>query len=370
MISSHSFLKKTEALSFYSSGRNSIARGKFDEGAEQLKKAISHGENTIDLEDAYTRLVFVTMGKEENESLLYEALNSFPESPTLHIQKMVIDSLDPDSTVSQNAQVRLDTFKTSESHLEIKVAQSLSISLKTKETIVTVRREIAGLYHNFGNGLFGREKFRKAALAFRRALEFDSNRLNTWQNLIGALAKAGLASEAVSVAHQATGRNPQAPSFGLFYNASVALAASGQIGDAIVMARRALGNNPTAKDSGSIFSLYLHILDDNPGPASSEDCVRMGLDLWGGGRTEDSKTAFRLALEKDRTNARAQFGLGLSFLTMGKVVEADSLYAQGLLKFGRPEAEKAGAPGRIRDLIAQGVQVEAARKILSTYFPK
>ena len=368
--SSYFFLKQSEAVSFYSSGRNYIARGYIDTGVAQLKRAIRQGKDTINLQDAYSRLIFVTMGKKDQETIISEALDVFPEDPNLHIYKMVNDSIDPHSPSADLARKTLDTFKTPGSHIRIQIAPDLWVPLKNKEMIATARREIAGLYHNLGNGLFGREDFEKAALAYRRALEFDPDRSKTWQDLVGALAKAGFHSEAVLVAHQAVGRNPQAASVGLLINASVAQAASGRIKEAIAMSQRALGKNPTARQSDAIFLLYLKILEDHPGSASSEDCVRMGLDLREGGRTEDSISAFRLALEKDETNTRAQFGLALSCLALGQVEEADSLYAQGVARFGRAAAEEAGAPEGIEALISQGIQVEAARDLLATHFPE
>ena len=369
-LSSYLSLKQVEALSFYSSGRNYIARGDMETGVAQLKRAIRQGKGTINLQDAYSRLLFVNMGKKDQETIISEALDVFPEDPNLHIYKMVNDSVDPHSPSADLARKTLDTFKTPDSHIEIKIAADLWVPLKNKEMIATARREIAGLYHNLGNGLFGREDFEKAALAYRRALEFDPDRSKTWQDLVGALAKAGFYSEAVLVAHQAVGRNPQAAPAGLLFNASVALAASGRIEEAIAMAQRALGKDPTARQSDAIFLLYLQILEDHPGSASSEDCVRMGLDLREGGRTEDSISAFRLALEKDETNTRAQFGLALSCLALGQVEEADSLYAQGVARFGRAAAEEAGAPEGIEALISQGIQVEAARDFLATHFPQ
>ncbi len=369
-LSSYFSLKQVEALSFYSSGRNYIARGDMEAGAAQLKRSIRQGKDTINLQDAYSRLLFVNMGKKDQETIISEALDVFPEDPNLHIYKMVNDSIDPHSPSADLARKTLDTFKTPGSHIRIQIAPDLWVPLKNKEMVATLRREIAGLYHNLGNGLFGKEDFEQAILAYRRALEFNPDRSKTWQNLVGAFAKAGLLSEAALTAHKAVGQNSQAAPAGLLFNASVALAASGRIEEAIAMAQRALGKDPTARQSDAIFLLYLQILEDHPGSASSEDCVRMGLDLREGGRTEDSISAFRLALEKDETNTRAQFGLALSCLALGQVEEADSLYAQGVARFGRAAAEEAGAPEGIEALISQGIQVEAARDLLATHFPQ
>ena len=95
----------------------------------------------------------------------------------------------------------------------------------------------------------------------------------------------------------------------------------------------------------------------------------MGQDLWAGGRTGEAARAFRLALEHDADNRRAHFGMALALLAQGQVEEAERLYADGMARFGRAAAYESGAAAGVRSLISRDLQVEAARRILSTHWP-
>ena len=110
-------------------------------------------------------------------------------------------------------------------------------------------------------------------------------------------------------------------------------------------------------------------LDGDDGSLSSSACLRIGLGFLSAGKADDSIDALRKALEKDHDNSRARFALGLAFLAQGQVEEAERHYEQGISKFGRSGAGSTEAVEDINSLIARGVQVAAARRILATYFP-
>ena len=367
--SSYYFLKQVEALSFYSSGRYYIARGDFEKGIEQLSRAVTQGKGTVNLEDTYVRLCYLSFAEGGNEEIFKEALAALPESPTLNIYKVAFDSVYPDSIFSVPAKETLNEFKSDLLPKSIEVGPNVRLRINDSKTLKATRVGIAGLFHNLGNGYMDRTQFDQAISAYRQSLDLDSKRVETWQNLVGALVKAELNTEAVEAANRAVELNPHAASSGLFLNASLALAASGEIGEAIDMSRRALGKNPTPNLTTGIFRLYRDILENNPGAASSEDCSRIGFELQKGGNLDDSITAFRLAIEKDETNSRAHFGLGLALLSKGQFEEAERIYSDGVAKFGRAAAMKVGAPEGIRDLISKGIQVAHAQNILDTYWP-
>ena len=393
LLSSYSSLKQAEALSLYSSGRNYIARGDIDRGVEQLKRAIRRGRHAIDLEDTYERICFLGMGESGSETILEEALAEFPDDPRLNTYKLALDSMKPDSVVSRRAREQLEAFKTADPPVSIESVSGKRIVLEDPEIIQAARREIAAFYHNFGNqagsaaGLLGRvavafedrrrqsgglisKDLDRTILAYRRALEFDPDRMVTAEHLVAALAAAGRPAEAVQAALQAAEGNPEATS-GILVTASFGLVASGRLDEAIDYCHRALRGRSAAKiQSGMVFRIYGGILNGKYGSPGSSACTRMGMDLWDGGRAQEAVRAFRQALEKDADNRRAHFGLGLALLAQGQVAEAGRLYADGVARFGRVAAEESGAAEGIRSLMARGIQAEAAREILTTYWPE
>ena len=373
-ISSYVYLKRSEAISLYSSGRNYITRGDLDTGIEQLKRAIDQGRDAVDLEDAYERICYMGMGKEGHETVLDEALAAFPNSLALNTLKLAHDSMKPNSLLSSRARKQLEVLRGQDAQASIEVAWGKRIVLNDKETIQATRRWLAGFFHNtghnLGTGSATLEDLERAILAYRRALELDPDRMVTYEALVTALlASAGGEAEAVRVAAQAVERSPEAPA-GLLITASFGLLASKRAEEAIVHCHRALSNgSATEVQSGTVFKIYGKVLDGEYGEVSSASATRMGMDLLDGGRGEEAAQAFRQALDRDAANSQAHFGLALALLAQGQVEEGEQLYAEGVERFGAAREESSAAEG-LRRLIARGVQAEAARAILATHWPE
>ena len=373
-ISSYVYLKRAEAISLYSSGRNYIARGDFDTGVGQLKRAIDQGRDTIDLEDAYERICYMGMGKEGDEAVLHEALAAFPRNLELNSLKLALDSIKSDSVLAGRALRQLRFLKSKEATVSLELSRGGHLVIEGRDMIERVRRRIAGFFHNTGRnvetGLVALEDLNRAILAYRRALELDPDRMVTYETLARALARAGREEEAVEVAVQAVERSPEAPR-GLLITASLGLLASGRAEEAIALCHRALKDgSATQVQSETAFKIYAGILKGAFGEISSPACVRMGMDLLKGGSADQAITAFRKATAKDSDNPRAHFGLGLALLAQGQVEEAKRLYAEGVTRFGLASAAEAGAVEGIRGLMAKGIQAEAAREILATHWPE
>ena len=373
LLSSYHYLEEAEAASLYGSGRNYIARGDSETGVEQLKRAIEQGRDAIDLEDTYERICYMGMGKEGEEELLYMALAAFPENPKLNTYELALDSLKPDSVVAAQALEQLEVFKGADPPVSIATASGKRIVFRNGEIIQAARREIAAFYHNtglnLGTGLVTLENLDRAILAYRRALEFDPDRAVTAGSLVTALAHAGREEEAVEVAVQAVERNSAAPG-GLLITASFGLLARGRTEEAIALCHRAVKDgSATEVQSGTVFKIYGKVLAGEYGEVSSASATRMGMDLLDGGRGEEAAQAFRQALDRDAANSQAHFGLALALLAQGQVEEGERLYAEGVERFGAAREESGAAEG-LRRLIARGVQAEAARAILATYWPE
>ena len=374
LLSSFYYLKEAEAVSLYSAGRHYIARGDFDTGVEQLKRAIDQGRDTIDLEDAYKRICYMGMGKEGAEDVLYEALAVYPGNVGLNGLKLALDSMQPDSVLASRALQQLRLLKGKEATVSLEVSKGKRILIEGRGVIETTRRGIAGFFHNtgqnLGTGLVALVDLDRAILAYRRALELDPDRMVTYEALVTALlASAGGEAEAVRVAAQAVERSPEAPA-GLLITASFGLLASKRAEEAIVHCHRALSNgSATEVQSGTVFKIYGKVLDGEYGEVSSASATRMGMDLLDGGRGEEAAQAFRQALDRDAANNQAHFGLALALLAQGQVEEGEQLYAEGVERFGAAREESSAAEG-LRRLIARGIQAEAARAILATYWPE
>ena len=342
LFSSIFFLKKAEAVSLYSSGRNYIARGKIQTGADQLKRAILRGPDAIELHDTYRRLSLVTMAIDPlaAQSIVNEALTQFPRSPDLKIYHLVIQSFAPDSAISRAAQKKLDAFKPlnlGPSGNEHWLGKPNENGDKHLAKLATTRS-----YYNLSHGYLKRNDFDQAIFGYFRCLEFDPGRINAVQDLLKALHATGRTGEAAHAALRAVERNPNAPN-GLLINASLALAASGDFEKAIALCSKVLGNEPTEVQTKAVFLLYRRILNADSKVLDSYTWAKTGLSLFSGGRIGDCITAFQKALERDQSNRRAHFGLGLAFLTQGQSQKADSLFAHGVARFGRAAAEEAGA---------------------------
>ena len=373
-ISSSYYLKQSEAVSLYASGRNYVGRtGDSETGIRQFKRAIERGRTRIDLEDAYERICYMGMGREGTEGILDEALAAFPASPQLTIYKLAFDSLKPDSVLSRRAREQLEAFREGESRVSIGVGWRSPIVLTDQENIQAARRDIAAFYHNVAINLgagMSLDDLERAIPALRLSLEFDPDRTATSESLVSALISAGRATEALQAALEAVERNPHAP-IGLQLAASFALVASGRAEEGTVLSHQALqGDDVMEAQRETVLQIYGDLLKGAYGEVSSSACVRMGMDLLNGGRAEEAVRAFRQALERDAENRRAHFGLGLALLAQGQVEEAEGLYAEGVARFGAAAAKESGAVEGVRNLIARGIQVEAARRMLATHWPE
>ena len=172
MLSSYIALKKVEAISFYGAGRNYLAIGDFENGVEQLRRAIKQSSSTIPLGDAFLYLCIAlpSLG-EEVEPTLKEALQTFPEHPELAICRLVIDTMSPQVSVRERAQEKVDFFK---GYVDEKIPKLIAL-----------------FYHNIGHGLYIQENFEQAILTYSRALEFEPERATTLHSLALALSHLG-----------------------------------------------------------------------------------------------------------------------------------------------------------------------------------
>ena len=189
VFSSYVALKRTEAISLYTSARSYVARNEIAIGIDRLRQSVAMESDLIDLEDAYDRLCFLLIGSGEEEvrAMLETATTRFPENAKLHIYQQVSRSMDPDSLVRGLANARLTAISGYASGNAALIAQA---------------------YHNAGDGHYENLEFEAAIEAYERALRFDPERLSARINLGWALLTANRPRAAVEQYNLVLARAP------------------------------------------------------------------------------------------------------------------------------------------------------------------
>lgn len=258
LASSYSSLKKAEALSFYTSGRNYIALGDSGHGTEQLKRAIAHAPQLIPLQDAYGRLGLQLMGTDELAPILDQALQRFPKGLNLNLFREVAQSLSPDSVVQQQARERLESLLSDRS------------GARRKNAEVVVFQS----YANMGLNLARSGELKRAIAAYRRALEFDPGSVKVYRRLVRALLATGQVEEAEALAVWASQLDPTDP--GTPYLAALSLKLQGKVDEAIAACQSALLVRP-AED---LFTLLGECYEQKGEPDRAAEVYWQSLSLF------------------------------------------------------------------------------------------
>ena len=162
LLSSFFALRKVEAISFYSAGRNYIARGDVGRGRLELQRAIRTGSDVIPLKEAYVALIHVTMMMKPGmvDGLLSEARHALPESTELRVFKLVVASIEaPSEKRLMSSRIALEQLKEHEDS--------------------RVPGLIAQTYHNLGLGYLTNGEYALALTALDRSLSFQEDRETT-----------------------------------------------------------------------------------------------------------------------------------------------------------------------------------------------
>lgn len=114
-------------------------------------------------------------------------------------------------------------------------------------------------------------------------------------------------------------------------------------------------------------SAYQQTLSLNPNNVAAR--VNLGWNYYLQGKLDQAIGEYRHVLEKEKNNRVAWFNLALAYLTQGDIEKARRTYADAVAKFGATAAAEMGVTAELNDLIARGIQVEAARAILQTHWP-
>lgn len=257
LASSFFSLKKAEALTFYTSGRNYISMGEIDLGIKQLERAIGRGSDTIPLLDAYSRLCMQLMGTDDLKPVLDQALQKFSADLNLNFFRSVDLSFSPDPAVAQQARNRLVSL----------VDKFQGEQRKNAELV------LFQAYANYGLNRAQQNDLNRAIPAYHRALEYSPGNVKIYRRLILALIATGQTGEATNLAQEALRLNPDdpgTPGLRVLY-----LRLQGKVDEAIRVCRSALLEHPTEDLFSLLGGCYEHQGDLENARATYQQCLAL-----------------------------------------------------------------------------------------------
>ena len=389
LVSSYLYRDNAEAISRYTSSRNYALQGNFRTSIQELRLAMSLEGDAIDRKEAYHSLCLRTMALgEDSTPLILEALRAYPRDPPLLAYRLAVDSID---------------------------------SKINPKTLGSEPRARARAYHYIGLGQYEQGNLAGSANAFRLALHFDAQRENTRKRLVAVLANLGTALRsggdiqgAENAYLEAVQLQPDHPT--LYHNLGGLALETEDRQRATEYFQQAIRLGSTdAKGHWALARLYYdvgkqkqaleicaHLLDDNLQETDPDFYFDMGMSLYNWGYIDEAEKAYRRTLALDAfhiaahnnlgwicystkrlnqaithyrfvleksSHSVAQFNLGLAYLASGDSATAQAAYAQGALQFEVGTGERIAALQDLEDFLEQGIQVQAARRIMAILRP-
>ena len=288
----------------------------------------------------------------------------------------------------------------------LKILADLPLSVREKDPVI--QSSLGELY--YAKGLFD-----SAVAAYESAVAIDPNYALAHSNL-GTVLRAqghfGAAEQAYKSAIELQAENPQFHEqlASLFLEANKSEAAIGELVKAVELGSAnfslylTLGQLYLEGDQREkALAIHRFIMQHSWPAARAQDYAGIGANLHALGQVDAALEAYRraLALDEDNPpahtnwgwllyeqgeyqeaighyltalehgpNATAQFNLGLAYMAIGDVSAARQVYAQGVERFGAAEAQRIGAVGDLRALLAKGSSAAGARQLLNEFWPQ
>ena len=331
LISSFIFLKKAEALTFYTSGRNYIALGDTELGTQQLQRAIDRAPATIPLLDAYSRLCLQLMGSAESTPALDRALARFPADLNLNLFRSVDLALGPDQEARQPARNRL-----------VSLVEKLQGEQRKNADLVLFQA-----YANYGLNRTKQDDFHGAIPAFRHALEYNQGSIKIHRRLVAALINTGQTEEAAFMAQQALRLNPDDP--GIPGLRALVLRLQGKVDEAIALCRETIAKHPTDDLFALLGECYEHQGDLEQARQVYQQCLNLfpnylpvrqrlaGLNILGSDRPS-AIAALEKAVQLDPEQAINHYNLGNLYYSTKNLDRAAAAYQEAIrLEFRDPK---------------------------------
>ncbi len=179
LYASSSALKRSEAVTFYVSGRSYITKGDLDSGTQLLERAISQAPDVIP-SDTYLRLATIAFSLGKPYRCIFEkALAEDPEDPLLNMLLGASTFLQDDMEPRKQGEERIRK------------------ALDTADNEDALRRETAHLYQNMAVYYHNRGEYDRAVDLYLRAIDLKPDYPMALLNLGNALYLRGEAEEAI-----------------------------------------------------------------------------------------------------------------------------------------------------------------------------
>ncbi len=178
LVSSYTALRQTEAISFYTSGRNYIAHGQTAPGIAQLRRALDRAPQVIPLEAVYFRLASaLPYTGEDPVPLLQRALMEFPASTLLNTAMAVVSTLRPEPETRRHG---------------LELPGQLGREAEAQGKGESFATNVSAIYFNLGSGHLVKGEAQAAIEAFEQALVFTPAKEQAIRGLAGAWTLRGI----------------------------------------------------------------------------------------------------------------------------------------------------------------------------------
>ncbi|MBI2505743.1 MAG: tetratricopeptide repeat protein [Candidatus Latescibacteria bacterium] len=323
LASSFFYLKKAEALTFYTSGRNYIALGNTDLGVSQLQRAIARSSDTIPLLDAYSRLCLQLMGATDLAPTLDQALERFPADLNLNLFRSVDLSLNSDPAIGGQGRNRL-----------VSLVDKLQGEWRKNADLV-----IFQAYANYGLNRTKQDDVSGAITAYRRALEYNPQSVKIYRRLAMALMRTGQTAEATQMVLQALSLNPGDPSTPGLH--ALVLRLQGRVDEAILACQNAIAEHPGEDLFSLLGECYEHKGDLDQASQVYQQCLALfphsllarqrlaELTILRGDRPSAIQ-ALEKAIQLDPTAATNYYNLGNLYYSVRRLDQAVSSYQEAI----------------------------------------
>ena len=125
----------------------------------------------------YTAVCYLTIDDRKHRFFLRQAMEAYPANPRLNLLRLVVRSMDADSTIAAPAWKRLKLVRDSSPGTRMEVAPEVWMQASV------AKRYVAAACHNVGNGFLREGDPDRAVLAYTRSLVFNPDRIRTRQAL-------------------------------------------------------------------------------------------------------------------------------------------------------------------------------------------
>lgn len=344
-----SFDSRVAAL-YTNIGSGRAQRGDYEGAVRALRQALEYDSTRALTLDRLAHLLFLTGHPQEAEALALRAVSLDPGNAAemlffLGDYYKSANAMDKAVAAYQQA---IALVRPGDPRFYGEVAQLMAS--EDPQGAIDVLKEAsknnpyeARIYYYLGNLHYLNQQFEQSVSDYRTALRLNPRHPRAWSNLGMALRATGRLQEAVQAYQQAIQLQPDQPVF--YHNLGGIELEQGDWRGAITAFQKAL----------------------SLGYRNLETYLSLGQIYLEAGQVEAALETYRQALAVQPSSA-AQFNLGLAYLRLGRVKEAQAAYAEGVKKFGATEAEKLGAVDELRDLIAQGIQTAEAQRILDAHW--